>query len=244
MAFEKHIEEHEQRRAKALAMGGPEKLARRRAEGILNARERVEYLLDSQSWEETGLFGTSILPEMRDETPADGKVAGFGRIQGREVGVASFDFTVKGSSSSTTNEKKIAHIKDVAKRRGLPLVFLGESTGARMPDIMGATGMAGLGGPTRFLRMRETPWAAAVLGHAYGSAAWHACVSDFMVMRKGAIMAVSSPRLVEMATRGQVDPEALGGWKLHAEITGFADQVVETDAAALDAIKQFLSYLP
>jgi len=244
MAFEKQIEEHEQRRAKALAMGGPEKLARRRAMGILNARERVEYLLDPQSWEETGLFGTSILAEMRDETPADGKVTGFGRIQGREVGVASFDFTVKGSSSSTTNEKKIAHIKDVAKRRGLPLVFLGESTGARMPDIMGATGMAGLGGPTRFHRMRETPWTSAVLGHAYGSAAWHACVSDFMVMRKGAIMAVSSPRLVEMATRGQVDPEALGGWKLHAETTGFADQVVETDEAALDAIKQFLSYLP
>ncbi len=251
MAFEKQIEEHEQKRAKALAMGGPEKLARRQAAGILNVRERIDYLLDTQSWEETGLFGTSNIPEMRNKTPTDGKVTGFGRIQGREVAVVANDFTVLGASSSATNGKKIAHIKNIATRYGLPLVFLGESTGARMPDVMGAIGMgvgAHRGGgnpnPTQYLRTRQTPWATAVLGHAYGSSSWYACMSDFMVMRKGAIMAVSSPRLVGMATREQVDPEELGGWKLHAEVTGFADQVVETDQAALDAIKQFLSYLP
>lgn len=244
MPFEKEIVEYAARRARALAMGGPEKLARRRAAGVLNARERIAYLVDPGTWEESGLFATAMDPELREATPADGKITGFGCINGRMVAIDAYDFTVKGSSSSPVGEKKVAHIKEVATQRGFPIVFLGESSGARMPDVMGAEGMATLGGPTRFLRKRETPWVSAILGPAFGSAAWHAVCSDFNVMRKGAVMAVSSPTLVEAATRARVDPEELGGWRVHAEITGFADLVVETDEEAMDAIKRFLSYLP
>ena len=101
MAFEELFQEYEDRRAKALAMGGPEKLEKRRAAGILNARERIDYLADPGSFMESGLFGTSAAFESdRDKTPADGKVAGYARIDGREVAVVSNDFTVKGASSS------------------------------------------------------------------------------------------------------------------------------------------------
>jgi methylmalonyl-CoA decarboxylase subunit alpha len=241
------MEEYERRRAAALAMGGPEKLARRRESGLLDARARIDRLLDPGTFVETGLFGESATrQEDRGRTPADGKVAGFGRIDGRDVAVVSNDFTVMGASSSATNGRKIGHVKQVATRRGLPIVFLGESSGARMPDHMGSRGMGTLLGQdgTQYLRARETPWASATLGHSYGSSSWYSVLSDFNVMRKGAVLAVSSPMLASLAVREEVDPEDLGGWRLHSEVTGFADRVVDTDEEALDTIRSFLSYLP
>ena len=244
---QERLDELERRREAALAMGGPEKLTRRRAAGLLNARERLDYLLDDGSFLESGLLGESATrAEDRGRTPADGKIAGFGRIDGRDVGIVVNDFTVMGASSSATNGRKIGHVKRVATQRGLPLVFLGESSGARMPDHMGSRGMGTLLGQdgTQYLRARETPWASATLGHSYGSSSWYSVLSDFNVMRKGAVLAVSSPLLASLAIREEVDPEALGGWRLHAEVTGFADRVVDTDEEALDEIRRFLSYLP
>lgn len=238
--------EYEERLAKALAMGGPSKLARRKAAGVLNARERIAYLCDPGSFIESGLFGSSANPADRDRTPADGKIAGFGKIEQRDAALVVNDFTVMGASSSATNGRKIAHMKRIATQRGLPMVFLGESSGARMPDHMGSRGMGTLLGNdgAQYQRMRETPWASATLGMSYGSSSWYAVLSDFNVMRKGAVLAVSSALLTSLATKEQVDPEELGGWRLHAEVTGFADMVVDTDEEALDAIKTFLGYLP
>ena len=234
-------------RAKALGMGGPDKLARRKSAGVLNARERIEGLLDTGTFIESGLFGTSSTrPEDRDRSPADGKITGFGKIDGRECAIVANDFTVMGASSSATNGRKIGHMKRVATSRGLPMVFLGESAGARMPDHMGARGMGALLGsdPTQYMRMRETPWVSATLGFSYGSSSWYSVLSDFNVMRKGAVLAVSSAQLASLAIKEAVDPELMGGWKVHADVTGFADQVAETDQEALAAIKTFLSYMP
>jgi acetyl-CoA carboxylase carboxyltransferase component len=235
------------REAHALAMGGPEKLARRKAAGMLNARERIARLCDPGSFVESGLFATSTSnPADRDSTPCDGKITGFGKVNGRETAVLANDFTVMGASSGSTNGRKIAHMKRVATQRGLPMVFLGESSGARMPDHMGSRGMGTLLGNdgTQYLRMRETPWASATLGLSYGSSSWYAVLSDFNVMRKGAVLAVSSSLLASLAIREEVDPQEMGGWRVHAEVTGFADQVVDSDEEAIDAIKAFLAYLP
>jgi len=243
MKFADRIREHAERSARAKAMGGAEKLARRKREGHMNVRERIDYLFDPGTFRESGLFGVSYLPPMRESTPADGKVTGFGKIGGRRAGVVGYDFTVKGSSSSFTNNRKMTHIKDTGAKRGLPIVFLNESTGVRMPDIMGE-GMGLAVESTRFLRGREAPWVTAILGNAFGSAGWHACCSDFCVMRKGSVMAVASPRVVSMSLGREVTPEELGGWRVLAEHSGFADLVVDSDAEALDAIKRFLGYLP
>ncbi|MEQ8194030.1 MAG: carboxyl transferase domain-containing protein, partial [Rhodospirillales bacterium] len=243
MAFEDKIKEHEARRAKAMAMGGEEKLAKRRNAGVLSARDRINYLLDAGSFRESGLFGTSYIKEMREQTPTDGKVCGFGDIESRPVGVVAYDFTVKGSSSSYTNNRKMAHIKDMGARRGFPVVFLSESTGVRMPDVMGE-GMGMTNEGNRFLRRRESPWVSALMGYAFGSAAWHACSSDFNVMRKGSVMAVASPRMVSKALKREVTGEELGGWQVHADHSGFADAVTESDEETLDIVKQFLSYMP
>jgi len=244
MAHEKELSILAGRRARALAMGGPQKLAQRKAQGVLNARERLDRLFDAGSFLESGLYATSNRDEDKATTPADGKIAGYGRINGREAAAISNDFTVKGASSAGINIKKLKHMKAVARKRGIPMVFLGESTGARMPDVMGASSIGSKDDPVEYQRLRETPWAAAVLGYCFGSSAWYAVLSDFCVMRKGAIMAVSSPRLIEMATGNKVDPEKLGGWQVHAETSGLVDQVVDTDEQAIDAVKRFLSYLP
>ncbi|WP_274626764.1 acyl-CoA carboxylase subunit beta [Arvimicrobium flavum] len=246
-AVRETIEQELTRRSEAaLAMGGSQKLRRRREAGILNARERVDRLIDAGSFREIGMLGVSTRLEDRTTTPADGKVTGYARIDGRPVAVVSNDFTVKGASSSMTNMRKIGHVKRVATDRGMPIVFLGESSGARMPDNMGSRGMGTMLGndPSQYIRDRKTPWASAVLGQCFGSSAWYACLSDFTVMRKGAVLAVASHGLASLAIGQTVEPEDLGGWRLHADHTGLVDRVADTDEEALAEIRRFLSYLP
>ena len=245
MPFEELLQQLRERTAKVLGMGGPDKLAKRKAEGHLNARERIDYLIDADSFIETGMFAVGVRPEVRHKTPADGKIAGFARIAGREIALVSNDFTVLGASSSAINMKKIKHVKQVGAKRGLPLVMLGESSGARMPDRMGSAGRATIAqDPAEYQRLRETPWVSALLGACYGSSTWYSAMSDFVVMRKGAIMAIASPGVTSIAINKPITSEELGGWKLLTGISGLADLAVDTDEQALDAIKRFLSYLP
>lgn len=245
MGHQEQIDDLLRRREHALGMGGAERLARRRASGILNARERLDVLCDPGSFRELGQLSASARAEDRHNTPADGKISGFALLDGRRVAIVSNDFTVRGASSATTNNRKLSYMRRTATKAGAPMVFLGESSGARIPDTMGAEGMT-VGGqdPQQYCRRRETPWVTAVLGQSFGSATWYACISDFTVMRKGAVLAVSSARVTSVAIGEDVDPEELGGWRLHGETTGLADMVVETDEEALQAIRRFLSYLP
>lgn len=245
MAFEEIIANLHEREAKALAMGGPDKLEKRRSLGLLNARERIDYLLDKGTFLESGLFATAIREEVRHKAPADGKIAGYGQINERPVALVANDFTVLGATSSVINMKKISHMKEVALKRGIPLILLGESSGARMPDRMGAQGRATLGqNPTEYRRTREVPFVSALLGECYGSSTWYTCISDFVVMRKGSRMAVASNRVTAIAIGQHIDPEDLGGWKLHSEVTGLIDMVADTDEEALDMIRKYLTYMP
>jgi acetyl-CoA carboxylase carboxyltransferase component len=244
-AYEEQRAELDARARVALAMGGEAKLRQRRAGGHLNARERIEQLLDADSFSETGMLAVSAVPGDRETSPADAKITGTGRIDGRRVAVVSNDMTVKGASSSAVNMRKIGRLKETATRNGMPLIFLGESSGSRVPESLGAEAMATAGqDPQQYCRRRETPWVSAVLGPCLGSSTWYTCLSDFVVMRKGAFLAVSSARVTSLAIGETVDPEQLGGWKLHAEQTGLVDVVVNSDAEALAAIRRFLSYLP
>lgn len=143
MPYEKTLEELAARRAAALAMGSPKRLAERREAGILNARERLALLFDPGSFEEAGLLAQSVRPEMAGRTPADGVVSGFGRIDGRLAGANAADFTTYGSSSAETHGKKQGFVRAACEKNGLPLVYLNECAGGRIPDIMGAAGIGG-----------------------------------------------------------------------------------------------------
>ena len=241
MAHEEQLAELDRRRAQARRMGGEKKLARRAERGDLNAEERLAILVDEDSFFEVGLLGASgVFEEDAENTPRDGKLAGFARIDGRDVGVIVNDFTTKGASTSATNSRKMGYIRKTCTERGLPFVHVGESTGARLPDAMGSKGMGQLLGndTTQFRRTRETPWISAALNTSFGSSAWLCCISDFAVMKRGSIMSVSSPRLVSMAIGEKVDLEELGGWRLHAEQTGLIDHFVDTDEEALHVLRR------
>ena len=245
MTHEDKLAQLERRRAQALGMGGAQKLEARRNAGVLNARERLDYLLDPDSFLEAGLHAYSIRPETRDKSPADGKIAGYGRIEGRSVALVANDFTVLGASSSQVNMKKMGHMKRTARERGMPLILLGESSGGRMPDRMGASGRATIGQDREeYRRTRDTPWVSTLMGQSYGSSTWYSVISDVVFARKGAVMAVTSPRVTSLAISQEITPEELGGWKLHTEVTGLVDKAFDTDEEVLDAVRRFLSYMP
>ncbi|MCB1547266.1 MAG: methylmalonyl-CoA carboxyltransferase [Hyphomicrobiaceae bacterium] len=247
MAHDELLAELDRRRAAARAMGGERKLAERKKRGQLNALERLDALVDKDSFIEVGLLGASGVFEADvAATPRDGKMVGFAKVDGRDIGVVVNDFTTKGASTSATNSKKMGHVRKVCTEKGMPFVHVGESTGARLPDAMGSKGMGALLGndTTQFKRTRETPWVALALDTSFGSSAWLCCCADYAIMKKGSIMSVSSPRLVSMAIGEKVDLEELGGWRLHAEQTGLIDTFVETDEEAMQAVKRFLSYMP
>ncbi|MFH1137529.1 MAG: carboxyl transferase domain-containing protein [Pseudomonadota bacterium] len=250
MPFEKKLEEYRTRKEKALRMGGPDKIEKQHSRGRLTARERLARLLDPGSFMEMGLFNHSDMPGMEDKSPTDSKIAGYGTIDGRKVVVSANDFTVLAATSSRIAGRKEGEMKVHAARKGFPLVYLGEAGGARMPDIMGSKGLAsfGGGGMDSYLqimsRVRQTPMVTAILGECYGMPTWMACLSDFVVQVKGTAMGVSGPRVVSLALSQEVTDEELGGWEVHAKITGNVDRVAENEDECFLIIREFLSYLP
>ena len=245
MANDEKMKAFRERKMHQLGMGGAERLRARKAADKLNARERIDYFFDPSTFQEIGLFTHSAIPGMTKRTPTDGKIIGYGLVEGRSTGVVANDMTILGASSSWTNMKKIEYMRAVSCEKDIPLVFLGESTGARMPDCMGALGM-GQGGQNtaQYRRLRESPWVSILLGPCYGSSSWYSAMSDINVMLKGAVMAVSSPKVTQIATGEDTPSEELGGWKLHSQVTGLVDAVGETEEQCMDMAKKFLSYLP
>lgn len=244
MSYEDKRAEFLRRRDKALAMGSQRELAARKAQGILNARERVAALVEPGSFEEFGLFAVGINPAARDRTPADAAVCGFGRVDGRLMGINAADFSTMAASSGRIQIKKYNHIRDLCIANGHPLINLMECGGGRIPDVMGAAGIGAGGESGRYFRPRVVPSAAAVLGADYGRGAFVCVLSDFTVMRRGAVLAVSSPNVTAGSIAEAETPEQLGGAEMHAEVTGLVDLVVDSDEEALAAVRRFLSYLP
>ena len=244
MAMEEQLRELAARREKALAMGSPRRLREFRDAGVLNVRQRIAYLFDAGSFTEQGLLALPAREEDHDRAPGDGSVDGTGTINGRLAVVNAADFTSMGASSAEIAGLKMVHSRQTAIENGLPLIMLCECSGGRIPDIMGAAGIHKTGEYFDLSHDRQIPRAAAVLGQSYGGGTWRAATSDFVVMRKGAVMAVSSANVTSVAISEDPDPEDLGGWRMQTGVTGQVDLAVDSDEAALDAIKSFLSYLP
>src|SRR5580692_9063638 len=239
------VEELAARRDKALAMGGEAKVAKLHAAGKLTVRERVALLVEPGSFREVGLFAHSDLPDAREKTPADGKVCGFGAIEGRAVYVSGDDATVLAGSGGRVGVKKDHDAMAYAATKGFPLVSLGDGGGARIPDIMGATGMMSMvypiDGPPRD---RRVPFIATILGECYGGPTWKASVADVVIQVKGAVMAVSGPPVLAAATGEIVTGEEIGGWELHAKGTGQVDLVADDEKGCMGLVRRVLSYLP
>jgi len=240
------ITAHRRRRSRIVEdMGGADRIAQLHAQGKRTAREHLAALCDPGSFEELGTFAVSERPDDRASTPGDGKIAGAALIDGRPVGLVVDDVTVKRATSSLVGARKIRRVYDQALRGGHPFVYIGETGGARIPDTLSAEGYASepvfpwLAG-----RRRQIPVATAVVGDSFGGSSFIAGMSDFVVMTRRATLAVTSPRVVEVATGEVVTMEDLGGADVHERTTGQVSLVVDDDQQACDAIRRFLSYLP
>ena len=245
---ELHQIELADRNALAEAGGGPERRAREKKAGKLSARERIDFLLDEGTFEETGKFVTSRatdfgLAEMR--VPGDGFITGHGRIYGRVVFVFAQDFTVLGGSLSEANAAKIVDIMDTAMRVGAPVIGLNDSGGARIQE-----GVVSLAGYTDIF-LRNTlasgviPQVSAILGPCAGGAVYSPAITDFTLMtEQTSYMFVTGPDVIKTVTHEDVTKERLGGAATHNEISGVAHFMAANDEQTLATIRELLTFLP
>lgn len=232
-------------REDSLAMGGRARITRQRERGRYTVRERIERLVDPDSFQEYGALARSERPEMRDRTPADGKVVGSASIRGRPVVVHGDDATVLAGAGGRVAMSKVKRSFAYAVEKGFPVVNLGDSGGVRMPDNMGAANMMGMSDVNYAEpRNRRVPVIATIMGSCFGDPAWTAARADIVIMVKGSVMAVSGPKVLATATGEKVTAEALGGWQLHARVTGQVDLFAETEDDCFDLIGNALSFFP
>ena len=226
-------------------MGGAERVERLRAAGGRTIRDHIEGLLDAGSFEELGTFSHSERAEDAAATPGDGKIGGYGKLEGRPVAVAGDDVTVKRGSSSMMGSRKLGKLFDGALRAGHPFVYFGATGGARIPDSLGSAGFSKVSpGASMFARRRRFPVATVIVGDSFGGSSFIAAASDLVVQLRGTCLAVTSPRVVEIATGERIGMDALGGSDVHARRTGQIDLAVDSADEAYAAVRRFLSYLP
>ncbi len=250
MGMRELVEELNRRRARLAELGGADAVARQRAAGKLTVRERLTRLFDADSFVEIGGHATHHAehPSMAGrETPADGVVTGFGRIDGRPACTIAYDFTVMAGSMGRTGETKCARVREMALTKRVPLVWLVDSAGARIQEAAGSGWFASSG----FLFREEVilsgvvPLVAAMMGPGAAGTAYIPGLADFVPMVKGTShMALGGPPLVKAVVGEDVGPEELGGSRVHTEISGVADLEVPDDAACIQAVKDYLSYFP
>lgn len=251
MAFDEMLDDLERRRHKALQMGGPKKVEKQHKRGRLTARERIDSLLDGGSFVEMGLFAHSDIPGMEDKTAADSLICGYGTVGGRRVAVIANDFTVLASTNAPINLKKAIQFKmQVKKKMRVPLIWLGEAGGARMPDCQGSKEFCALGGGGvdtllhAYTHFRTQPYIFAAFGECYGVADFQACLADFVVQVKGSSISVSGPRALGRAIGQTYSGEEMGGWEVHSRLTGMTDSVAEDEEDCFRIIREFLDYMP
>jgi len=235
-------------RAESLLGGGEERIEQQHSRGKLTARERLDLLLDPDSFVELDAFVTHRSSDFGLDTQivlGDGVVTGHGTIDGRLVFVFSQDFTVFGGSLSEAYAEKICKVMDLAMRVGAPIVGLNDSGGARIQE-----GVVSLGGYADIF-LRNTlasgvvPQLSVVLGPCAGGAVYSPAITDFIVMvEETSYMFVTGPNVVRAVTHEDVDAERLGGATVHTTISGVAHLAAGDEAEALAVIRRILGYLP
>jgi acetyl-CoA carboxylase carboxyltransferase component len=243
MDKQKAIDELKRRQEIALQMGGKERIERHRQRGHITVRERIDKLVDPGTFIETGM-----LRQMRDnqgrEFPSN-KIIGYGKIDDRTVIVQADDSTVLAGTGGPRGRPQKGLYTLLAPEYNFPVIHLGESGGVHLQSVMGSVGVLAVTYPARSLiNPRKTPHIATIMGLCFGAPSWTAAISDLVVQVKGTCMAVSGPRVLEVALEEKTTPEELGGWELHAEVTGQVDAFAEDDEHCMQIVRELLSYLP
>ena len=242
------LEQLEARRIEARAGGGERRVAAQHAKGKLTARERLEVLLDPDSFEEFDMFVAHRATDFgmdQIKHPGDGVVTGWGTINGRMVYVFSQDFTVLGGSLSETHAQKICKIMDMAMKNGAPVIGLNDSGGARIQE--GVASLAGYADvfQKNILASGVVPQISVIMGPCAGGAVYSPAMTDFIFMvRDSSYMFVTGPDVVKTVTNEVVTAEDLGGATTHTSKSSVADGAFENDVEALVEVRRLVDFLP
>ncbi len=248
MSLEEKLNQLEQMRAKASLGGGEKRIDAQHKKGKLTARERIELLVDPNSFEEFDPFVTHRSSDFglaEKKVLGDGVVTGCGKINGRITYIFSQDFTVFGGSLSEAHAEKICKIMHMAMKVGAPVVGLNDSGGARIQE-----GVVSLGGYADIFLLNTlasgvVPQVSAILGPCAGGAVYSPAITDFVFMTKGtSYMFVTGPNVVKTVTHENVTSEELGGADVHASKSGVAHFACENEADTITKLKRLLSYVP
>ncbi|GGL52711.1 methylmalonyl-CoA carboxyltransferase [Halocalculus aciditolerans] len=248
MTMEERIEELRERVERAELGGGEARIESQHDKGKMTARERVDYFLDDDTFNEFDKLRTHRSHNFgmeEEQIPGDGVVTGYGEVNGRTVFVFAHDFTVFGGSLGEVFAEKVCKVMDRAMEVGAPVVGLNDSAGARIQE-----GVSSLAGYADIFTRNEKasgviPQISAIMGPCAGGAVYSPAITDFIFMVKDTShMFITGPDVIETVTGEQVGFEELGGATTHASESGVAHFACENEEAALDQIRRLLSYLP
>ncbi|NUO47814.1 MAG: acyl-CoA carboxylase subunit beta [Polyangiaceae bacterium] len=249
------VKDLEARRAQVRAMGGEDKIKKQHDRGKLTARERLVAFFDDGVFFEVGMHGTQMGlaagPNGNDRPPADAVVCAFGKVDGRMVCAASYDFTVKGGSIGQTGEEKVTRLRQMALRGRWPIVWFIDSGGARIdpgsvhPDTVSLFAGSGHLFREQVHMSGVVPQVAAMVGPGAAGTAYIPGLADFVPMVKEiGSMALGGPALVKAMTGEDVTEQDLGGSKMHTTKSGVGDIEVANDEACIALVKKYLSFFP
>src|SRR5450755_1395339 len=248
MNLEQKLEELKKRDRLAAEGGGEQRRERQHKEGKMSARERVEFLLDEGTFEETDKLVTHRSNDFgmaEQKFYGDGFITGYGCIEGRLVFVFAQDFTVFGGSLSETNAAKMVKIMDLAAKMGAPLIGLNDSGGARIQEgVVSLAGYADI-----FLRNTlysgVVPQISAIMGPCAGGAVYSPAITDFVFMvDRTSYMFVTGPDVLKTVTHEDVTKEKLGGAETHNAVSGVGHFMAANDTECVAMIRELLGFLP
>lgn len=244
----KNIDKLKEKISSAHLGGGEKRIAKQHEKKKLTARERIEYLLDENSFEEIGILvthRTTAFGMDKEKIYGDGVVTGYGSIEGRLVYIYAQDFTVFGGSLSETHAEKICKVMDQAMKVGAPVIGLNDSGGARIQE-----GVRSLGGYADIFHRNVQasgviPQISAIMGPCAGGAVYSPAMTDFTLMVEDtSYMFVTGPNVVKTVTNENVTSEELGGASTHSTKSGVTHITSINDIACLEDLKKLLSYIP
>jgi len=242
------IDELYERKRKVEMGGGDERIAAQHNRGKLTARERLDILLDRDSFVELQPFVKHRATNFgmdKVEAPGEGVVTGYGKINGRLVYVFAQDFTVFGGALGEMHAKKIANIMDLAAKNGAPVIGLNDSGGARIQE--GVVSLDGYGHIfyRNSIYSGVIPQISVILGPCAGGAVYSPAITDYVFMvEKTSQMFITGPKVIETVTGEKITSEDLGGARVHSSISGNAHFTAATEEEVLEQVRRLLSFLP
>jgi propionyl-CoA carboxylase beta chain len=245
--FDKINELYDKRREVELG-GGDERIDKQHDKGKMTARERIDYLLDADSFVELNPF---IEPRASDfgmsnnSAKGEGVVTGYGKINGKPVYLFAQDFTVYGGALGEMHGKKIAAVMDLAAKNKVPFIGLNDSGGARIQE--GVSSLDGYGHVfyRNSIYSGVIPQISVIMGPSAGGAVYSPAITDFVIMvEKTSQMFITGPKVIETVTGEKITSEDLGGAAIHNSKSGNAHIKAASEEEALDAVRNLLTYLP